>query len=354
MRFPKFAFLAISGLAFLTAQPCRADTLPLAAIDQALAGDAMPRTTAVVVTRGGKIVYEKYRGEGGPEHLNDTRSATKSVTALLVGIAIGDGLLKLDTRVFEVLKDQRPWANESGTKMEITVEDLLTMSSGLDCDDNDDKSSGNEENMYPQREWLRWAVDLPVKQHYSRDARGRGPWAYCTAGSFLLGQVLQRATGDGVEKYAERRLFLPLGITSVRWHRSPSGEPMTGGGLRLRAVDLAKLGRLVLQDGKWEGKQIVPGAYLARAVAKHHATPMQLDYGYQFWRRDYKTACGVASASFMAGNGGNHVIMLKDLDTVIVIARVHYNSRGMHQQTMKLVEDTILPALPCIKKSAAG
>lgn len=349
MRFMHAAVLFVFCLSFSAAQSCRADVSPFAAIDQALAGDAVPRTTSVVVTRGGKVVYEKYLGAGGRDHLNDTRSATKSITALLVGIALGDGLLQLDTRVFEVLKDQRPWAHDASAKMEITVEDLLTMSSALDCNDSDDKSPGNEENMYPKNEWLRWAVDLLVKPQYRRDTRGRGPWAYCTAGSLLLGQVLQRVTGEGVEKYAARRLFRPLGITALEWHHSPSGETMTGGGLRLRALDLAKLGRLVLQEGNWEGKQIVPREYLARAVVKHHATPNELDYGYQLWRRDYKTACGAISAPFMAGNGGNHVVILKALDVVIVITRVHYNSRGMHQQTMKLVEETILPGLPCTK-----
>jgi CubicO group peptidase (beta-lactamase class C family) len=347
MRFVYSAVLVVFCLSFSAAQSCRAEVSPFAAIDQALAGDAAPRTTSVVVTRGGKVVYEKYLGVAGRDHLNDTRSATKSVTALLVGIAIGDGLLQLDTRVFDVLKKQRPWAHDASAKMEITVEDLLTMSSALDCNDNEDKSPGNEENMYPKREWLRWAVDLPVKPQYVRDARGRGPWAYCTAGSLLLGQILQHVTREGVEKYAERRLFQPLGITALEWHRSPSGETMTGGGLRLRALDLAKLGRLVLQEGSWEEKQIVPREYLARAIVKHHATPIGLDYGYQFWRRDYKTTCGVSSAPFMAGNGGNHVVLLKQLDAVIVVTRVHYSSRGMHQQTMKLVEETILPALPC-------
>lgn len=348
MRFTH-AVLVIIAFMFLSSPACRADEPPFAALDQALAGDAVPRTTSVVVTRGGKVVYEKYLGVGARDHLNDTRSATKSVTALLVGIAIGDGLLKLDTRVFDVLKDRKPWANDLSAKMEITVEDLLTMSSALDCDDNDDKSPGNEENMYPKTEWLRWAVDLRVKPQYRRDARGRGPWAYCTAGSFLLGQVLERVAPGGVEKYAEQRLFRPLGITAFEWHRSPSGETMTGGGLKLRSLDLAKLGQLVLMEGEWERKRILPREYLARAVAKQHATNNGFEYGYQIWRRDYKTACGPVSVPFMTGNGGNQVVMVKELDAVIVITRVHYNSRGMHQQTMKLVEDSILPGMACGK-----
>ena len=135
--------------------------------------------------------------------LHDARSTGKSITALAVGIAIGRGVLPgVDAKVFPYLADLQPFAGAGPLKDAITVEDLLTMSSALDCDDDDPRNPGNEENMYPQPAWARWAVDLPTRADYRRDASGRGPWHYCTAGTFLLGQVLQRAAGlhDGRQR----------------------------------------------------------------------------------------------------------------------------------------------------------
>jgi CubicO group peptidase (beta-lactamase class C family) len=104
--------------------------------------------------------------------------------------------------------------------------------------------------MYPKPVWARWAVDLPVRAGWARNPRGRGPFAYCTAGSFLLGQIVQHATGVPVDRYVQERLFRPLGIEAVEWPRSPAGEVMTGGGIQLRTRDLAKLGQLVLDRGR--------------------------------------------------------------------------------------------------------
>ena len=110
-----------------------------------------------------------------------SRSATKSVTALAVGVAIGEGKIpSVEAPALAYLSDLAPFANDSPLKQAIAIEDLLTMSSALDCDDEDLESPGNEGNMYPQV-WARWAVDLSTRRDWARDASGRGPFAYCTA-----------------------------------------------------------------------------------------------------------------------------------------------------------------------------
>lgn len=336
------------GLPVASAAGAGLDTRQLLRLDDAMKTDAFPRTTSVLIVQGGKLVYEAYFNGGGPDTLNDTRSATKSITALAVGAAIADGRIAgVSAPAFGFLADQRPFANDGPLKMGITIEDLLTMSSALACNDNENASPGNENNMYPLERWIRWVVDLPVQSDYRRDQTGRGPFAYCTAGVFLLGQIVQRATGQPVDQYVEHRLLAPLGISAMQWSRSPSGEPMTGGGLRLRSRDLAKLGAMTLDSGRWKGQQVVPSAWIARAhTVQRHAFPDQ-DYGYLFWRRDYTTRCGRSSGWYMAGNGGNAIVMLKDLDAVVVVTRTNYNTRGMHQQTTRLLEDYVFRALPC-------
>jgi len=322
---------------------------PLAAATAIDAGE-FPRTTSVLVEQAGKIAYERHFGGTSAATLHDPRSASKSITALAVGMAIAEKkIVSVDAPAFAFLSDLGPFAHDGPLKAGITVGDLLTMSSALDCDDDDGRSPGNEDNMYPLQVWARWAVDLPVKAGYTRDASHRGPWSYCTAGVLLLGQILQRATGERVDRYIERHLLAPLGVGQVEWKRSPAGEVMTGGMLRMTTGDLARVGRMVLDHGRWGGKQVVPAAWIDQALSAQRkpnasADPRhEHDYGYLFWRRDYPTSCGRSSGWFMSGNGGNHVVMLRDLDAVVVVTTVNYNTRGMHAQTTRLVERLIAP-----------
>jgi len=317
-------------------------------LEQALARGDAPKTTSVLVMRGGAIDYERYFEGATADTLHDTRSSTKSLTALAVGVAIDRGALSgLAAPAFGYLADLAPFAHAEPAKAEITIEDLLTMSSALDCNDDDDASPGNEENMYPKPVWARWAVDLPVRADEKRDGAGRGPWHYCTAGVFLLGQIVQRAAHQPVDDFMAAQLFAPLGITRWEFSRSPAGEVMTGGGLRLRSRDLASVARLMLADGAWAGKQLVPAAFARAALTVHRDAMPEQHYGYLFWTRSYKTPCGATTGWFMGGNGGNAIVMFRELDAVVVVTRTNYNTRGMHQQTVRLIEDQILPELAC-------
>jgi len=329
-----------------------ADSGPLAQLADAIGRGEFPKTTSVLVVHRGRLIYEGYFGDGGQDVLNNTRSATKSITALAVGAAIEDHAIgSVASPAFGYLSDLAPFEHDEALKRSITVEDLLTMSSALDCNDDVDASPGNEDRMHEQQNWTRWAVDLPTRMDYARDAAGRGAFAYCTAGAFLLGQIVQRATRTPVDQYVAAKLFAPLGITRWEWSRSPTGEVMTGGGLLLRSRDLAKFAWMLVDDGRWMGRQVVSPAWV-RAVmtARRKANPQQ-DYGYLFWQRTYATPCGPISGWYMAGNGGNAIVVLKDLDAAVVVTRENYNTHGMHQQTVNLLEHYVLPALPC---KAAG
>jgi CubicO group peptidase (beta-lactamase class C family) len=259
----------------------------------------------------------------------------------------------VDAPALASLAHLRPFAHAGPLKDGITIADLLTMSSALDCDDDDADSPGNEENMYPQAAWARWAVDLPLRPGYRRDRTGRGPFAYCTAGVFLLGQILERATGGRADRFVEERLLGPLGIRRVTWLRSPSGEIQTGGQLRIRTADLVRLGLLVLNRGRHGGAEIVPAAWIDRMLSDHvrpgrASDPRgELGYGYLFWRREYATACGRRTGWYMSGNGGNHVVVLRDLDAVAVVTAVNFNTRGMHDQTTRLLERHVFSRLRC-------
>lgn len=319
-----------------------------AGVARAIAAGEAPKTTSVLVMRAGKIEHEAYFDGATAETLHDTRSVGKSVTALAVGLAIEKGLLRTDTRVFEELADLAPFANPGPLKEAITVEDLLTMSSALACDDNDANSPGNEENMYPLERWTRWAVDLPAAADYVRDASGRGPWHYCTAGTVLLGQTVQRVAKQPIDAFIAEHIFAPLGIERWELAKSPTGEIMTGGGLRLRTRDFAALAWMLRSRGKYGDQQVVPAAFIDAAFTRHRVAFPDAPqyYGYLFWSRTHRTPCGDVDAWFMSGNGGNVVAVFPTLDAIVVITRTHYNQgRAMHEQTRRLLDEHILPEL---------
>lgn len=346
-HFCKRAFTAIIVTASMTA--CQINTpsdekRPYAALNAVLAGGkAFPQTTSVLIQQDGHVRFEKYMRDGSRSLLNNTRSATKSVTAMGIGAALMDGKIKsIDDPVFSYLAAYAPFQNDGPAKQAITIRDLLKMQSALDCDDSNPESPGNEENMYPKQSWVRWAADVPVKDTPEKK------WAYCTAGTVLLGAILTDTTGKRADAYIEDRILKPMGIKATKWFISESGEPMTGGGLELTSRDLAKLGQLTLDHGKWEEKQILPATFMQAALTAHNRVNEFQSYGYLFWHRKFTTpTCGSVEGWYMAGNGGNMVLTVPKLHAVIVITRTRYNTRGMHQETIDLVEKYALPPLLC-------
>jgi len=340
--------LAVSVAVALAAVPATAQTLDLSPMSAQIEAGQYRKIEAIRVIRDGQTVFAgDYRGNT-PESRIDARSSGKSITAIAVGMAIDDGKLAgVDLPVSGFFKDREPFAHDGPAKRAITIRDLLTMSSALDCDDWTDASPGNEERMYETRDWTRFALDIPTASDYARGANGLGRYSYCTAGAFLLGRIVERATGERFDTYVQRRLFDPLGITGARWKTSPTGEIQSGGQLSLRARDFAAIGQLILDGGMAGGKQVVSGAWLREMLTvRAKATPLD-GYGYLWWVRDYRETGNPRPwpGFYMSGNGGNKVVLFPDLKTVVVILSTNYNQRDMHQLSSALIERHILPAL---------
>lgn len=323
--------------------------LDLAPMEAKIRAGEFKKITSVVVLRHGEVAYEAYF-DGDASTLRNTRSATKTITGMLVGIAIEQKALRgVDAKVLPFFADKLPLANPDKRKEQITVEDFLTMSSLLECDDWNDHSRGNEEKMYIIEDWSKFALDLPIKGFAPwatkpADAKYGRSFSYCTAGVFLLGRVVARATKTPLEAFADKHLFEPLGITQGRWQRSPLGEEMTGGGLELRSRDLASLGQLYLNGGTWNGKPIVPAKWVAASTTPHAQIDEENDYGYLWWLRTFLPDNPKTRAWYMTGNGGNKVAVFPELDLVVVITSTNYNTRDMHQLSDKLLKEHILPA----------
>ncbi|HSA93512.1 MAG TPA: serine hydrolase [Terriglobales bacterium] len=337
------------GWTTATAESAGLSKAPLEAMERAIRAGEFKKITSVAVARNGKLVYEKYFDDAGMEGLRNTRSATKTITSMLVGIAVGKGLLTVEAPVMPFFKDQGPFQNPDPRKEKITVEDLMTMSSILECNDWNEYSRGNEERMYPIEDWVRFTLDLPVRGFSPGDTPKEQPYgrsfSYCTAGVFTLGQVVARAAKQPVDEFASRYLFTPLGIQQANWSFSPLGLAMTGGGLALRSRDLLKLGQLYLNGGQWNGERVVPEAWVRASIQPHARIDEQTEYGYLWWLKSFKSGEKSFPAYFMTGNGGNKVVVIPDLQMAVVLTSTNYNTRGMHEQTEKLLTDYILPAV---------
>ncbi|WP_256774652.1 MULTISPECIES: serine hydrolase [unclassified Stenotrophomonas] len=337
-------------VAALAASPAL-DASRIAALEAAIASDDIKQVTSVLLTVDGKIAYEGYFNGGSVEMLNDVRSASKSVTALMVGAAIGDGSLPgVQAKVYDYFPEFTARHPVDPRLRATTVEDLLTMSSLWECDDQNAFSAGNEERMYVTEKWLDFALSLPVK--------GFAPWmtrpedsphgrahAYCTANSFVLGAVLERATKMPLADYAAKVLERPLGISASQWNRSPEGIGMGGGGTRYRSRDLARLGELVRDGGRWQGRQLVPANYVQAMVSAQARTDDGSDYGYQWWGLKLPVDGGEQTVWTMSGNGGNYVFVMPEKKLVAVITSRAYNRSYAHPQSRRILTEFLLPAL---------
>jgi CubicO group peptidase (beta-lactamase class C family) len=309
-------------------------------------------TTSLIVADHGKLVYEGYFNEGKRDLLNDSRSLTKTVTAMLVGAAIDRELIpSVKSPAFAWFKDRLPVEHPDPRKNAIMLEDLLTMSSLLECNDENQFSSGNEERMYVTEDWIGFALDLPIKGFAPWDTKpadsphGRS-FSYCTAGAFLLGAIVETAAGRHLDAFASDVLEKPLGIDQSRWNFAPDGTAIGGGGTRYRSRDLAKLGELLRNKGEWKGKQILPRAWVQAMLSVSAQAREDADYGYLIWQFRFPLKGKQQPVWAMSGNGGNYVFIAPQLDLVAVVTSNAYNQRFAHPQSQEIFRDVVLKAMP--------
>ena len=298
---------------------------------------------SVVVIKDGRLLIEEYFGGAHRETLHNTRSVGKSFASTMMGIAIQDGYIKSENQTLKDFYDLKKFANFSPRKESVTLKELLTMSSAFDGNDDDGDSPGNEEKMYPTGDWIKFALDLPMDQKKS----GGEKWAYFTTGVVLLGDVINKSVPEGLEKYADRKLFKPLGITKYEWQYTPQKVPSTAGGLQMSALDFAKYGQLYQQRGKWNGKQLLAPEWVEKTFTRQIALPSGGDdfYGYLFWNTTFKIDSKRHEAFFATGNGGSKIFIFKDKPLVVVITGTAYGKWYMHSQVFSMMNRYILPAV---------
>ncbi|MFK8015322.1 MAG: serine hydrolase domain-containing protein [Gammaproteobacteria bacterium] len=319
-------------------------------VDDITAGE-FKQITSVVAAHDGAVVFEYYGDNGGPDVLNDVRSASKTVTSMLMGAALDRGLIKnVQQPAFAFFDDRGPHADPDPRKAQITLQDLLTMSSRLDCNDDNPHSRGNEERMYVREDWVGFVLDLPIRGYAPWDTKpedspyGRS-FSYCTAGSFLLGAIVEKVTGQSLADFADEVLHGPLGIKNVKWPVSPLGVHQGGGGTRYASRDLLRLGELTRLNGKWAGQRVLSRRWLKDATAIHAQVRDNVTYGYQWWRYDFDVNGETRTHLAMAGNGGNYVFVDTASGLVTVVTATAYGTGYMHRQSQSIYKDYVVKAL---------
>jgi CubicO group peptidase (beta-lactamase class C family) len=319
------------------------DKKKVAELNKSIAQKSFKAITSIVVIKENKLLLEEYFNEANRNTLHDTRSVGKSFTSALMGIAIKEGYIKNEHETLHSFYNLKEFSNYTTKKDSVKLKDLLTMSSAFDGSDQNDDSPGNEENMYPTANWVKFALDLPIDSTKSNG----GQWDYFTAGVVLLGDILHKSVPDGLEKYADKKLFQPLGIKNYQWQYTPQKVANTAGGLKMSSLDYAKIGQLYKNRGQWNGKQILPEKWVDETLTKHLVIPERQNefYGYLFWNKTYVINGKSYETFYCAGNGGSKIFIFKDLPLTIVITAKAYNRPYGHSQVDKMMEDYILPAL---------
>ncbi|MEM9303494.1 MAG: serine hydrolase [Pseudomonadota bacterium] len=347
------AILRFVTATLLAGTTCAAawDGDPGPAIAAAVEAETYRGITAVVAAQGGTVRYEAYFGEGAPDRRHDVRSASKSITSLLFGIAVDQGAIESANAPVLATWPERTFANPDPRKEAMTAEDLLTMSAILECNDWNQFSRGHEERMYIVEDWLGFVLDLPVRgippwEDKPEDSPFGRNYSYCTGASFVLGAMVEKKTGVELEDYAREHLFDPLGIGAVTWPFSPLGVAQGGGGLRITARDFLRIGQLLLDEGVVGDQRIVSKRWLDASVKPNAEVDGQpgVNYGYQWWLFPFTVDGREIVAIAAAGNGGNYLFVVPELQFTAVVQSSAYNRSYAHPQSQEILTKHLLPA----------
>lgn len=304
---------------------------------------------SIVIVRNGKLIFEEYFSGNRPNTLHVIASATKSVTSILVGIALDKKMISsVNQKIYQLLPEYQntKWIDK---KYEITLEHLLTMTAGVDwlgptsgiplSDPRNDAV-----RLYHSYDPIKYTLEKQlIEEPGSR-------YNYSTGVSTVLGEIIKEASGLKPDEFATKFLFDPLGIQDHKWFIYPNGTIDTGGGLYLRSRDMAKIGYMMLKKGKWRGNQIVSEEWVNESttarVKKAGKVYMGAGYGYQWHCGELSIGNQNLEAFFAQGLGGQYIFIIPSMDMVVVFTFQHPESSGWLDGNVLLTNYIIPSVLP--------
>jgi CubicO group peptidase (beta-lactamase class C family) len=320
----------------------RAAAQQRATIDLA-AASALPQLRSMLVSWQGELVAEHYAPGVRPSGLANVKSVSKSIIAALVGIAIERRLIKsvevpIATYFPELRKDPNP------RKQTITVEDLLTMRSGL--------QSTSGENYGPwvkSRNWVRSVLAQPMVSEPGTDME------YSTGSSHVLSAILTRVTRRSTWQFAQETLARPLGFSLARWRQDPQGIYFGGNEMLLTPRQMLAIGELYLARGSHDGRQVVPAAWVDTSCVRRTTSVWDSDrhYGYGWWIQQFDGGM----ACFAWGYGGQYIFVFRELNLVVTASSattVSEERRGHRRALFDLIERQVLQVVRAMEAAKEG
>lgn len=308
-------------------------------VKKTIKGD-FPDVHSFLIYKNNKLVVEEYFYGYDKNTPHQLRSATKPLIGGILGIAVDKGFIKSEKdKLLPYFSDRyQNIANLSASKKEITVENFLMYRHGMDCDNNNADSRGNEQSMMQSDDWVKYTLNLPMLTEPGKSS------SYCTGCALTLGSLVEITTGKNIEDFAKENLFSPLGISNYKWSFEPNQASVVNfSQTYITPRDLIKLAKVFKDGGKWEGKQIISENWIKKTFTMDEG-----DYGY-LWKHKYYVIDGKKYDSYLAsGNGGQKINIWPELDMITVFTGGNYNSYALYGKSTppnEMIPNYILEAL---------
>lgn len=303
------------------------DETPIAQFMDELLNNIEHKIHSILIVKDGKLVFEEYfpgysfyhgpLTEFNRETKHNLASVTKSFTSALIGLAIDHGFIQdVDQKVFSFFPEYSALTNDEKNK--ITLEHLLTMTSGLEWDESTYPYTDPRNNLaqlFHQNDPIRFILNKPIVTEPGTQ------FHYSSGSTNVLGEIIRKATGLRADDFASEYLFSPLGITDYEWVELPNNVLYTSGDLKLRPRDMAKLGELYLRDGSWKGTQIISESWVEASTKSFISAVtdwVNWDYGYKWWLYTYEINSEKIESFVARGWGGQNIVVFPSLDMVVV------------------------------------
>jgi CubicO group peptidase (beta-lactamase class C family) len=324
------------------------DPKPIGDMLAAIRDGEYTKLDSVLIARNGKLILESYFNGYDRDTMHDMRSAFKSVTSALAGIAIDKGLiLDPDRPISDYFPDY--WSHIQGDlalKNRISLTHLLTMTSGFNAEEVFGIGPNREDDMFRSQDWVTFTLGLSM-------AREPGTsFSYNSSTTFLIGEIVARASGEPLPQFAKKYLFEPLGISHYCWTLTPKQRAVAQGNFYIRPRDMIKIGQLFLNNGSWYERRIISTRWIENST-RHHVDqrheqpgnqPHRNGYGFQWWTwRAHNSLFDYYSAS---GNGGQKIYVFPRINIVVVFTGSHYNRAIGHRQPTEIIDRYLVPAVP--------
>lgn len=295
---------------------------------------------ALIVIKDNKLAIEYYYNSFWRNHIHDIRSAGKSITSLLLGVAIQEGYIQdLNQDVYSFFpKDKYPSINEDYKKVKLIH--LLNMVSGLDADSDNSDTPGNAGHWIAKDEWVNYLLSISLIRNPEKK------WVYADINAVLIGAIIEEKSGMSLKNFAKKYVFDPLGIKEFYWYTNASNQTGGAGNLYISSLDFAKLGYLVSNKGKYGDKQIADSNYINRLINENSPAigdynPLADGYGMLWYKSKRKFGAKEIEYLWASGNGGNHLVVVPEENIVIAITSGAYGNWFPHKRAYSILGKVI-------------